>query len=148
MPTPAAPPPDLKAKVEEGPRLPVETMVVAAPIAPLAQPVFPAAALGREKMPVTVGVRIMVDATGRVTDMRLSLAVISTPTPYQEEFRRAVEEALAQWRFRPAELCRLKPMLDATGAPAWALDRREKTECGFDVSFTFQSTGEVTSRVK
>jgi outer membrane biosynthesis protein TonB len=121
-------------------------MVLASPIEPLAKPAYPKAALGREKLPVQVGVHITVDTTGRVAGVRMSLAAMTTPTPYMDEFRNAVEEALAQWRFRPAELRRLKPVTDTTGAPTWALDHREKTDCGFDVSFTFQSTGEVVSR--
>ena len=144
------PPPPPSAKppgtISVGPQQPEIAMLVAAPIEPLAKPVYPAAALGRERMPVVVGVHITVDADGRVADTRASLAVPSTPTAHGEEFRAAVDEALAQWRFRPAELRWLAPMTDASGTPAWALTSREKVECTFDVSFVFQSTGEVVSR--
>ena len=131
------------AEVPADARLVTQALLVASPIQPLAKPMYPPSALGRETMPVVVGVRITVDAAGRVSDTRASLAIISTPTPRAEEFRAAVETALAQWRFRPAELRRFTPMTDPTGAPAWALVGREKTDCTFDVSFVFQATGEV-----
>jgi hypothetical protein len=145
---PPPPPAPAKAPVQVGPeaQLPVETLLLAAPIEPLAKPVYPASVLGREKMPVVVGIRIIVDPAGRITDARTSLAVLSTPTPFMEEFRAAVDQALTQWRFRPGELRRLAPTTDANGAPAWILAHREKTDCVFDVSFIFQSTGEVVSQ--
>jgi hypothetical protein len=141
------PPPQMKPAGEAsmGPRQPEVALLVAAPIEPLAKPVYPPTALGREKMPVLVGIHFTVDAAGCVTDTRPSLAVISTPTPRMEEFRAAVEAALAQWRFRPAELRRFAPATDLTGAPAWVLASSEKTDCTFDVSFVFQATGEVES---
>lgn len=141
-PTPTTPVAEVPAEA----RLATQALLVASPIEPLAKPVYPPSALGRETMPVAIGVRITVDAPGRVSDTRPSLAVISTPTPRAEEFRAAVEAAVGQWRFRPAELRRFVPMTDPTGAPAWALVGREKTDCTFDVSFIFQATGEVVSR--
>lgn len=135
-----------EAKSEANARQVAKTLLVARPIEPLAKPIYPPSALGRETLPVTVGVRIIVDAEGRVADVRMSPVLISTPTPRLEEFRAAVEAALAQWRFRPAELRRLAPITDATGAPAWVLLSREKTDYGFDVSFVFQASGEVASR--
>ena len=145
---PPPPPTPLKPKREssEEARRQIEALLVAAPIQPLAKPVYPPAALGRERMPVFVGVRITVDAEGRVADIRASPVVLSTPTPRADEFRAAVEDALRQWRFRPAELRKLAPVVDAPGAPAWALVSREKTDYVFDVSFFFQSTGEVVAR--
>jgi hypothetical protein len=134
------------AEAGEGARLPVEMMLLAVPIQPLAKPVYPTVALGREDRPVLVGVRITIDATGRVSQVRTSLAALSTPTSLADEFRAAVEEALAQWRFRPAELRRLAPISDTNGAGAWALLSHEPTDCTFDVSFVFQATGEVVSR--
>lgn len=143
-----APPAKQTATPSQGPQQPMEMMVVATPIAPLAKPEYPRTALGREKLPVQVAVRIIVDTTGRVSDVRMSLAGVTTPTPYAEEFRTAVEEALAQWRFRPAQLRRLKPTTDETGSARREFEGWEKVDCGFDVAFTFQSTGEVTSQVK
>lgn len=134
------------AEVPAEARLATQALLIASPIQPLAKPVYPPSALGRETMPVVVGIRITVDATGRVSDTRASLAVISTPTPRAEEFRAAAEAALAQWRFRPAELRRFAPTTDLTGAPAWALVGREKTDCTLDVSFVFQATGEVVAQ--
>lgn len=145
-----APPPLSASKpqgpADEGPAQPVEVLVVAVPIEPLARPVYPGTALGRETMPVIIGVHIVVDATGRVASVRRSLAVMSTPTPREDAFRDAVEAALAQWRFRPAELRRLRPIFDDAGQLGWALLGREKSDCAFDVSFLFQSNGEVVVR--
>lgn len=124
----------------------VETLLLAVPIEPLARPEYPRSVLGRERLPVSVGVRIVVDETGRVADVRPSLAAFSSPSAQLSEFRSAVEEAVRQWRFRPAELRRLKRAVDAEGRPGWALLGRQPAECAFDVAFVFQATGEVLSR--
>jgi hypothetical protein len=145
---PPQPPPSAKPSgdLDATPRQSTEMLLLARPIEPLAKPVYPSVALGRETMPVVIGVQITVDVDGRVAHVRTSLAVMSTPTPRAAEFRAAVEDALAQWRFRPAELRRLAPATDATGAPTWTLASREKSECVYDVSFVFQSSGEVVAR--
>jgi hypothetical protein len=145
-PPPPSAPPKPQGEAGDGPRPPVEMMLLAVPIQPLAKPVYPTVALGREDRPVLVGVRITIDATGRVASVRTSLAALSTPTSLADEFRGAVEEALTQWRFRPAELRRLAPINDTNGTGAWTLLSREPTDCIFDVSFVFQATGEVVSR--
>ena len=68
----------------------------AEPIEPLATPRYPRAALGRVGLPVTVGVRINVDATGRVAHVGASLVAFSSGGEFAEEFRAAVEQTLAR----------------------------------------------------
>ena len=120
--------------------------VKARPILPLANPVYPAAVLGRVRQPVTVGVRISVDVTGRVAQVGESLAAFSSGGEFAGEFRGAVEDALTQWRFRPAELCQLVLQGGQLGQGAYWLTRsREPVDDGFDVSFTFSAKGDVVA---
>ncbi len=132
------------AAITTGPRQPVDVRVPAEPIQPLAEPEYPRAARGGQSGPALVGVRITVDATGRVVDVGPSLRAISTPGPWAAEFRAAVEAAVAQWRFTPAEIRRLVP---GRGGPQqedyWVVTRAEKTDATFDVAFTFTAAGDV-----
>jgi hypothetical protein len=123
---------------------PVDVLVPAEPIEPLAKPVYPRAVLGRQTTPVLVGLRIRIDASGRVADSGPSLASFSTPGPFDAEFRAAIEAALAQWQFRPAELRRLKPVKGPPGKEDyWVIVRAEKADYALDVSFTFNASGDV-----
>jgi hypothetical protein len=72
-------------------------------IHPLVMPVYPPAALAARAGAATVGVRVTVDASGVVTDVRPSmLAVTITPPEFAEAFREAVEVAVRRWKFAPA----------------------------------------------
>ena len=144
---PPPPAPDQKAAATSDPNAPVQTLLMAVPIQPLASPEYPAAARGTQRIPARVGVRITVDANGRVASVQPSLFVLSTPTSQADAFRTAVEDAVAQWRFRPAELRTLRAGIGANGEPIWALLRREKTECTFDVEFMFSASGDVTANL-
>ena len=86
----------------------------------------------------------MVGADGCVADMGASFATLSTPTPWVAEFRAAVEDAVKQWRFRPAEIRQLE-LVKADDGDYQRVARREKAEWTFDVEFTFSATGEVVS---
>ena len=90
-----------------------------------------------------VGVRITVDATGRVSEAGPSLAVPSTPGRFAPEFRAAVEAALARWHFIPAELRHLVPARSIAGKEIWNVTRTEPTDCAFDLSFVFSASGDV-----
>ena len=135
-----------KGEMATGPRQPVDVVVAAEPILPLAKPVFPAAALGRLRVPALIGVRITVDARGGVADVAPSLKALTMPGPFVREFQAAVEAAVAQWRFTPAERRHLVP---GRGGPMkedyWVVTRAEKTEAVFDVAFTFSGSGDVLS---
>ena len=127
-------------------REPVDVKVKAEPLEPLATPVYPRVALGRVGRPMTVGVRITVDDTGRVAEVGASLVAFSTGGEWAEEFRAAVEEALAQWRFRPAEFRHLEPRASKTGRGGyWQITRTQPTDDGFDLAFTFTAKGDVVS---
>ena len=52
-----------------------------------------------------------VDASGHVAEVRPSILTFSTPGPFAEEFRSAVEAALRQWRFVPAEVQETEPIV-------------------------------------
>lgn len=131
------------AKIETAPREPIEGILPAEPILPLAVPAYPRVAMGSHAAPVVVGVRISVDPSGRVAGIGPSLVCFSTPTPWAAAFYTAVEDAVAQWRFEPAEWRHLVPMTNRNGGGYWQVARSEKTDYSFDLSFTFSTTGEV-----
>jgi outer membrane biosynthesis protein TonB len=112
------------------------------PILPLATPVYPVAALKAGAGEVIVGVRITVDADGRVSDVGTSLAALSTPSPFAAEFRAAVEVAVAQWRFRPGEVRHLETVHGPDG-DYQRMTSRENVAGTFDVEFTFNATGVI-----
>lgn len=123
---------------------PVDVKYKAEPIAPLATPVYPRAALGRMRVPMMVGVRISVDGTGRVAHVGGSLVAFSSGGEFAEEFRAAVEAAMAEWRFKPAEIRQLVPQKGKSGRGGyWQVTRVQPTDDAFDVAFTFSSKGEV-----
>ncbi len=137
---------NMKGEIATGPRQPVDVLVAAEPVLPLAKPVYPAAVLRRQRVPALIGVRITVDVTGRVSDVSPSLKALTMPGPFVAEFQAAVEATVAQWRFTPAEKRHLVP---GRGGPMkddyWVVKRAEKTEAVFDVAFTFTAAGDVIS---
>lgn len=115
----------------------------ARPIDPLTKPVYPAKALAAKVGMTTVGVRITVDATGRVSDVGPSVLAVSIPSRFDEEFQAAVRAAVSQWRFSPAQRYRVEVTKLPNGEPEFHVTRREYVETYFDVSFTFTASGEV-----
>jgi TonB family protein len=118
----------------------------AQPILPLAAPVYPPVALKARAGMATVGVRITVDPTGRVENVQPSLALVTIPAAFAAEFQAAVEEAVKQWRFRPAEFRQLELVKDP-GGDFQRVVKRENVAWAFDVEFTFNVTGDVLTRL-
>lgn len=142
-------PPPAKKKVEastSGEPPPSVQTLNAQPIMPLATPVYPAAALAARAGMATVGVRIVVDATGAVSEVRPSFAILSMPSPFAAEFREAVETAVTQWRFHPAEMRQLE-LVNDPGGDFKRVVKREKIAWAFDVEFAFKATGDVLTRL-
>lgn len=130
-------------RVEE--RRPVDTLEPPQPILPLEPPVYPAVARGRQRIPMTVGVRIVVAADGTVSQTGRSLRAFTTPGPLADEFRVAAETAVANWRFVPAELRHMVPKQGGPEQEYWQVTRAEKTDYALDVLFTFSPSGEIVS---
>lgn len=128
--------------VQEKPR---ETVTPAEPILPLAVPVYPNIPRRARPPIATVGVRITIDPAGSVTDVRSSLLAFSTPGPHAAEFHEAVEAALAQWRFHPAEVHRVEPIKGPDRGDYLMVKGSEKIEWTFDLAFTFNASGDVLS---
>jgi hypothetical protein len=115
-------------------------------IGPLASPIYPRNALAAKTGRVTVGVRITVDASGRVSDVGTSMVTLSTPGPFADDFFTAVNTAVRQWRFRPAEVQRIE-RVEAPGLePFSRILSREKVETHFDLAFTFTAADGVESK--
>jgi hypothetical protein len=132
-----------RGSAPEEPRVPVDALVPAEPVPPLALPVFPPVARGKTTLPMMVGVRLTVGIDGRVADVAPSFVAVSTPGPFAAEFRSAVEAAVAKWRFLPAEIRHLAPGRTPQGKDYWNVTRTDKTEDAIDVVFTFSPSGEV-----
>ncbi len=108
----------------------------------LAEPVYPAAALAAGAGPVTMGMRVVVDAEGKVTEVAPSVRAWSTPTPWAAEFHAAIEATVAQWRFRPAEVRHFTTVTNAEGTYR-SVTGVEKTEWALHVTFSFSVRGGV-----
>lgn len=111
-------------------------------IRPLAMPVYPPAALAARAGRAQVGVHVTVDRAGKVSEVGPSLFVLSTPGPFAGAFREAVEAAVLQWRFRPAEILHLETVR-APEATYNRISRSETIEAQFDLAFTFTASGGV-----
>ena len=109
---------------------------------PTPMPVYPAKALKAKAGRNTVGVRIIVDPEGRVREIRMSMLVFSTPGPFAEDFRDAVELAVRQWRFNPARSESIEIIHDGE-ATSMRMTGVENVETEFDLAFTFQPDGTV-----
>ena len=132
------PPADARElKVEIG----TTVFVEAQPIEPLAIPVYPRVALAANLGSVTIAVKISVDKDGRVEAVSPSMAGISLPTRFYQQFHEAIETAIAQWRFEPAKLARLEPA--KKGPPI--VTGEQNAETSFDIAFTFSRSGTVSS---
>lgn len=139
---PAGPLPARTVTTEPVEQKPLEEYREARPVYPLTNPVYPPRALKARAGRTTVGVRITVDVAGRVSDVAPSMLVFSTPGPFADEFREAVEAAVRQWRFRPAEI----EKLEFVQAPTVSYNRiisTQKVETQLDVAFNFTATGGV-----
>jgi len=107
-------------------------------------PVYPAKALKAKAGRNLVGVHIIVDTEGSVREIRMSMLVFSTPGPFAEDFRDAVELAVRQWRFTPARSESLEIVHDRNGeATEMRVTGSENVETEFDLAFTFQPNGTV-----
>jgi TonB family protein len=114
---------------------------------PAIMPAYPARALAAKAGATTVGVHITVDEEGRVTDIRTSIWVVHLPGPFSEDFRAAVDAAVRQWRFVPAETVELEEV-DQDGFAYVREKRREKVPTEFDLAFDFTPEGSVAARAQ
>ncbi len=112
-------------------------------ILPLTMPVYPARALAAKAGLVNIGVKISIDADGRVTDVSPSLLTFSTPSRYAAAFEEAVRLAVMTWHFHPAEHYYFEVSPDENGVAKAKFLRKENTETSFDIAFTFTATGSV-----
>jgi len=108
-------------------------------------PVYPTRALKAKAGAATVGVKVTVDAEGKVTDVGPSLLVFNTPGPYAEDFMAAVKQAVGQWRFHPAQIFYLE-RVEAPGVSYNRVSRSEKVEAQVDLAFSFTASGGVAAR--
>lgn len=122
---------------------PREVITDAVLIPPSPMPVYPVAALRSRHNGAVIAVHVVVDVTGQVRTVSPSLHGFSTSGPFAKEFQAAVEAAVRQWKFHPAEAQMIEPLRHADGRIERKIVRREPVEARFDLAFTFTSTGDV-----
>ena len=112
-------------------------------IHPLVMPVYPPRALAARAGAAAIGVRVTVDSSGAVTDIRPSMLAVSvTPPGFADDFRAAVEVAVRQWKFAPARVLYLERRTEGEFTHDW-VTRTEMIEAEFDLAFTFTPAGKV-----
>jgi len=106
-------------------------------------PAYPVRALEARAGAAQVGVHVVIDASGRVVDVRPSLRAPSiTPPGFANDFLAAVEVAVRQWRFQPARIRTVESVTREEFTYSRVL-RMENTDAAFDLSFTFTPAGKV-----
>lgn len=108
-------------------------------------PVYPARALAKKAGDAQIGVRLTIDATGRVSDVSPSMFAVSiSPPGFAEDFYQAVETAVRQWKFQPARIEYVEKV-SGGGITYERVARSEKLDATLDLSFAFTAAGKVTA---
>jgi hypothetical protein len=113
----------------------------AKPIGGLGNPAFPGGKL--PPGPVTITVRVAVDEEGRASVLGKSLSDLSASTPFAAACDRMISQAVAEWKFEPAQIALLEPQQD--GRPLLVSSR--VTDTTSEVAFTFTPSGDVGSQL-
>jgi hypothetical protein len=119
----------------------------AKPIEPLAKPAYPSRALGSNAGPIFVGVQLAVDSLGNVTNVQQSWKTFTSPSRYEADFRAAVEAAVRQWRFYPAQLQVIQRVQRVGRPDRYVVRHSDPTEWTFEVVFTFNDSGSVVANL-
>jgi hypothetical protein len=119
----------------------------AKPVEPLVTPAYPAGALGSSAGPILVGVTLSVDASGNVTDVQQSWKTFTSPGRYESDFRAAVDAAVRQWRFDPAQIQVIQRVQRAGRPDQYVVRRSDPTDWTFEVVFTFNDSGAVAANL-
>jgi len=107
-------------------------------------PVYPARALAARAGGVQIGVHLVIDAQGLVSEIRPSMvAVTLVPAEFADDFQRAVEAAVQQWRFEPARIEQIETVTGDNGFTYRRVRRNEPTEAEVDLAFAFTPGGKV-----
>lgn len=105
---------------------------------PAVQPAYPRRALAAKVGTVQVGVRVVVDAQGRVAEIQPSLrAVTIVPAGLADDFWAEIEAAVRQWSFAPARVEQIETVT-ADGISYGRVKQSDNVETEFDLVFTFK----------
>jgi TonB family protein len=137
----SAPPRDARElKIEQS----MDIYVDAKPIEPLTMPHYPPEALAAHAGKVSVTVDLTVSTEGRVSEVAPDMLDLSGLSNFHDAFQAAVRDAVATWRFEPAQVDRVVPEPD--GRPT--IVGIEEQERVFRVLFKFSEQGEVSRSVR
>lgn len=129
-----------------------EEVIPPRPIGELKGPAYPERPLKAKHGAASVVVRVFLDAEGFVTDVKDSPISSSTGGSFSAEFRSAVEDAVRQWKFQPAEYRQYEQGkdLNGDGKPDYmVLVASKPVPVHFDARFDFsivKGEGRVQSR--
>jgi len=142
--SPAAPPPKSGGKVSVEPTNRAQYRDAIVYEKSIVLPVYPEKALAARAGGAQVGVHLVIDTQGRVSDVRPSMvAVTIAPAEFTAAFQLAVEAAVRQWLFKPARVEYVETITGKNGFTYARVDRTETVEAEVDLSFTFSATGKV-----
>ncbi len=117
-----------------------EEIVAPRPIGELQRPIYPEKALKANHGHAVIAVRVFLDASGRVTEIKDAPGTEPAAGNFPAEFRQAVEEAIHKWRFQPAESHRYADGkdLNGDGKPDYKILKESRpVPVHFDVRFDF-----------
>jgi hypothetical protein len=129
-----------------------EEVIPPRPIGELSGPAYPEQPLKAGYGAASVVVRVFLDSDGQVIDIKDSPLSPSTGGRYSAEFRSAVEDAVHQWKFVPAEYRQFEQGkdLNGDGKPDYmVLVASKPVPVHFDARFDFsivKGKGRVQSR--
>jgi len=104
-------------------------------------PKYPERALGAHDGPHRELVRIVIDSAGSVGQVLDSPMGPSDGGPFAAEFRRAVDDAVRTWQFRPGVLQHVKDGADKDGdgkADYKVMTSWDPVAVYYDIRFTFE----------
>jgi hypothetical protein len=109
----------------------------------LATPIYPAAALAAHAGAATIDAQITIGTDGRIADFSPSPLGLAMLGRFSQEFSDAIERALGQWRFQPAEMVHFERGTDPQDSYL-RITSTEPVPAYFEVKFRFTENGRVS----
>lgn len=139
------PPPPASQKSEALLDVSEETARFRAPVilSDLVVPAYPASALVAHAGAATIDVQLTVGIAGQITDVSPNAVDLAVLGRFAAVFEDAIEAAVAQWRFRPAELVHLERGTDPQHSYL-RITSTEKVPAQLEAKFRFNESGMVS----
>ena len=125
-------------KIEKG----KSVFVDARPMGALSPPEFPSGSFFAQSSKLVIVVRVRIDEEGRAVVLGRSVTDLSVRSPFSAACDEAIAQAVAKWRFEPAQIGVLEPQAD--GRPL--LVSSEPVDTTLEIAFTFESSGSTIAK--